>query len=117
VLGNSQADAMDVNVMHMLGELKGLLQSVVTRLDGLEAARLRDTQEIHSRIDKQESRIQSLENAKNQAAGAALATKVIVPLVWGLVMTFGGLIVYLLSPIIVRAIDSHPSAQPVLWML
>ena len=91
-------DAMDGNVMHMLGELKGMLGSLVARFDAAEAARLRDLELVHSRMDKHDVRITALETTKNQATGAALATKIIVPLVWGLVITFSGLVAYLLSP-------------------
>jgi hypothetical protein len=88
---------MSDEVMHMLGEMKGMLAALLTRLDGFEQRHSADLQTVHHRIDKHDTRITVLETTSNRAQGMALATRIIVPLVWGLVLASLGGVGWLLT--------------------
>lgn len=102
---------MDGNVMVMLGELKGMLQAFTNRFDSSESSRLREVETIHSRIDKHDARISMLESTKNQAQGAVVATKIIVPLVWGMLVAIGGLVLWLLSGSLASVVATIAAAR------
>ena len=97
----------DASVMMMLGELKGMLTAALSRMDADRAAVNADFEIVHKRVEKHDIRITALEMARNQSQGVAIATKIVVPLVWGLVVTFCGLVAWLIiaSPNIAHLVE------------
>lgn len=84
-------------VLHMLGEMKGMLQALLTRMDGFDRD-LKDTKsEIHSRLNNHGERLQALELTKAQTSGGLQATRIIMGLIWTVVLAFAGLIAWLIS--------------------
>lgn len=84
-------------VLHMLGEMKGMLQAVLSRLDGHEREMKDYRASTDARLNEHQSKINSLELAKAQANGGFQATKIIVHLVWTVGLAFAGLIGWLLA--------------------
>lgn len=86
------------SVLHMLGEMKGMLQAVLTRMDGFDRD-LRDTKAaIDTRLNNHADRINKLEDVKAEATGAARASSIIAKLIWVILVALGGIFTWLIAP-------------------
>lgn len=84
-------------MMHMLGEVKGLLTALLGRMDGLEQRMRIDMDAVNKRLDDVSTRVSTLEATNHRTAGMATAARIVVPAVWGLVLSFGGVVLWLMS--------------------
>lgn len=84
-------------VLHMLGEMKGMLHAVLGRLDGHEREMRDYRASTDAKLNDHQAKITALELVKAQANGGFQATKIIVHLVWTVGLAFAGLIGWLLA--------------------
>jgi hypothetical protein len=89
---------MDESVLHMLGEMKGMLQAVLTRMDGFDRD-LRDAKsEINTRLNGHDRRINTLEIVKAQTDGTIRGASIISKLIWVIGLAIAGIFAWLITP-------------------